>query len=120
GLRRRIAAARAQVVAEEAGEDALGLVVVEEAPRQREVIGVRRPRGERLDEELEDVHLGARLELARARELPLDRPDLVRQPEEIEIADVLRPDDRDRRARLARAARATRAVDVLLRGLREI
>ena len=92
----------------------------EQAAREREVVRVRRLARERVGEERDEVGLGARLELARRRELLLDRADLVREPEQVEVADVLRPDERDRRAGAARAAGAAGAVHVLLGRLGEV
>ena len=55
-----------------------------------------------------------------ARELLLDRADLVGEPQQIEVADVLRPDERDRRPGAAGAARSPGPVHVLLGRLGEV
>ena len=75
---------------------------------------------EGLDEELQEIHLRARLDLAGARELLLDRADLVGEPQDVEVADVLRPDERDGGAGAPGAARPARPVDVLLGGLGKV
>src|SRR5262249_45050144 len=90
---------RAEMIAHQARDDLLRVRVREEPPRERQVPRIHRPARERIREERDDVMLLPRLELARRRELLLDRPDLVREPQDVERPDVLRSDDRDRRPR---------------------
>ena len=76
--------------------------------------------GEGLGEHGHEVGLGPRLDLAFARDLLLDRADLVGQAQQVEPADVLRRDHRDRRPGAAGAAGAAGAVHVRLRVLRKV
>ena len=94
--------------------------VGEEPPRERRSSGCDRALRERVDEHRDEVGLRARLELARGRELALDRPNLVGEAKDVEVADVLRPDERDRRPGPPRAPRSPGAVDVRFGGLREV
>ena len=108
------------MIAQQAGDDLLRVDVGQEPPREREIVRMHRARAERVDEQLHEVRLRARLELARGGELLLDGADLVGEAEEVEAADVLRRDERDRRAGAPRAPGAPGAVHVVLGGLREV
>ena len=110
----------AKVIPEQARHDLLGALVGQQAASEVDVLGMRDLAAEGADKEVDHVGFGARLEIASARQGPLDGAQLVREPEQVEVPDVGGRHQGDRGADLAGASRATSSVHVLLGGLGKV
>ena len=109
-----------QVISQETADDAIRAFVRLNAASQSQVVGVGRLFREKVGEHLHDVRFRAGLQIAPGRELFLERSNLVREPEHVQVADVRRLDERDGGAGLAGASRSPRPMDVLLAGFGEV
>ncbi len=108
------------MITQEPRENPIGLIMRKDTSSKREVLGMRAFRDKRLDKHVHEIRLGARLHLAFVRDLPLDRSNLVRQPEQIKPANIPRRDERNRRARFPSTSRSSRPMHVRFRVLRKV
>ena len=122
GGHRRVVAPGPQVIAQEPRNDASASSWVSRRRASERSSGCRRPcrrRRRRRAAGAGPSRRGSSSSPARGQ-LLLDRPNLVRQAKEVQVADVLRSDERDRGSRSPRAPGPPRPVHVLVGGLGEV
>src|SRR5262249_17533307 len=100
------------MLAQEACHDFFAPVVREQSSREGAVLGAPALGRVGLGEHRQEVGFGARLQLAGGGNLLLDWSDLVREPQEVEPADVVWSDERNRSARATSTPRTPGSVHV--------